>query len=142
MIKEMKNRVLFWVMTILSFIIITILCIYTGMISIGLEGDEVFSYISSTSLGGFYEICFLKDQTWYDGSYFYNSLAATGMERFNISMVFENQAMDTHPPLFYVFLNIVCSIFPGVYSKWFGIGLNIFFLILVELGLFLLLNFF
>lgn len=107
-----------------------------------MEGDEVFSYISSTSMGGFKGICYLDDQTWYEADYFQNALTATGEERFNIKMVFENQAMDVHPPLYYLFMNVICSIFEGEFSRWFGIGLNIFFLLMTGIFLYFLLQYF
>ena len=141
-IKEKIFKNLFGVMVVILGILITSICIYAGNRSAGLEGDEVFSYISATSNGGFKKVCFLEDQTLYEGQYFYNSLSATEEERFNIPMVVKNQEMDTHPPLFYILLNFVCSFFPGVYSRWFGIGLNIILLFAVWVGLFLLLDLF
>jgi len=140
--KALMKNLPFGILIIALDLVIVLMCIFTEQMSYGMEGDEVFSYISSTSQGGFKGICFLDDQTWYEGSYFQNALSAEGSERFNIPMVFENQAMDTHPPLFYVFLNIVCSLFPGQFSKWFGVALNLFFLLFVEAGCFLLLNHF
>lgn len=138
--KILTKNLSFWLLVIASNVLIITICILTEKQNYGMAGDEIFSYMSSTSLGGFKGICFVDDQTWHDGDYYYHALTAEGAERFNIPMVFENQAMDTHPPLFYVFLNIVCSFFPGQFSKWFGIGLNIFFLLLAEEGCFLLLN--
>lgn len=140
--KTLKKAFPFWILIIASNIIIVLICIFTAKQNYSMAGDEVFSYMSSTSLGGFKKICFVDDQTWYEGSYYYHALTAEGPERFNIPMVFENQAMDTHPPLFYVFLNIVCSFFPGQFSRWFGVCLNIFLLFFVEAGLFLLLHYF
>jgi hypothetical protein len=126
----------------ITVLIIIVVCITAGKRTYGMEGDEVFSYISATSMGGFKQICFLDDQTWYDASYFENALTATGEERFNVKMVVENQAMDTHPPLYYIFLNFICSVFEGKFSRWFGIGLNIFFLLLTGIGLYLLMQHF
>ena len=102
--KTLTKNLPFWILVILFNIVIVFMCILTARQSYGMEGDEVFSFISSTAQGGIKGICFVDDQTWYDGSYYYNALVAEGSERFNIPMVFENQAMDTHPPLFYVFL--------------------------------------
>lgn len=137
-----ENHLLFGILAAAAGLFLIFMCIFVGKKSYGLEGDELFCYISSTSMGGWKGICFLDDQTWYDGGYFYQATVATGEERFNIPMVFENQAMDTHPPLYYVFLNLVCSFFPGQFSKWFGIGINIVFLLLTGIGLFLLLEHF
>lgn len=138
----MKKNINFCLTAILLFTLIIIENIYAGMTSYGMEGDEVYSYLAATSMGGDRAVCLLEDQTWYPGSYFMDSLTATGAERFNVKMVFENQAMDTHPPLYYLFLNLICSIFTGQFSRWFGIDLNLFFLFFVGAGLFLLLNYF
>ncbi|MFR6590175.1 MAG: hypothetical protein ACLURV_08710 [Gallintestinimicrobium sp.] len=35
------------------------------------------------------------------------------------------QTYDVHPPFYYLPLHTVCSLFPGRFSKWSGIGLNI-----------------
>ncbi len=138
----MKKNIRFTLAAILLFSLIIIENIYAGMNNYGMEGDEVYSYLAATSMGGDRAVCLLEDQTWYPGSYFMDSLTATGAERFNVKMVFENQAMDTHPPLYYLFLNFICSLFTGQFSRWFGIGLNLFFLFFVGAGLFLLLNYF
>lgn len=140
--KTLTKNFPFWILIIAFNIVIILMCILTARQNYGMEGDEIFSFVSSTSHGGIKGICFVDDQTWYDGSSYYHAMVAEGSERFNIPMVFENQAMDTHPPLFYVFLNIVCSFFPGQFSRWFGISLNIFFLFFVEAGCFFLLNYF
>lgn len=134
------NSILFIMLCVAAVVVTLVVNIAAGRNNYGLEGDEVFSYISSTSMGGFKTICFLEDQTWYDGAYFAHALTATGEERFNIPMVVENQAQDTHPPLFYIFLNLICSVYQGQFSEWFGIGLNIVFLILTEAALYLLLQ--
>ena len=99
--KKEKCLFLFWRTLALAVVIMTY--VFATTINYGMEGDEVFSYIISTAMGGFKEICFLEDQTWYDADYFSNALTATGEECFNAKMVVENQAMDTHPPLYYLF---------------------------------------
>ena len=140
--KKMKPYI-FGIFLIISITIIVAVSIMAGRNNYGMEGDEVFSYISATSMGGFKKVCFLEDQTWYDASYFSEALTATGRERFNIKMVADNQAMDTHPPLYYIFLNFVCSsIGDGKFSPWYGIGLNIVFGLAVFGGLYLLLQYF
>lgn len=137
-----RNNLQFIILIFFIFCFLSVLYIFAASQNYGMEGDEVFSYISSTSMGGYKGICYLDDQTWYDGSYFQNALTATGEERFNYKMVVENQAMDTHPPFYYLLLNFVTSIFPGQFSRWFGIGLNIFLMFFVWLGLYLLLEYF
>ena len=130
----------FGILVCLSVIAVLAVNILAANKNYGLEGDEVFSYISATSMGGFHKICFLDDQTWYNADYFENALEATGRECFNVKMVIDNQSMDTHPPLYYIFLNFVCSIFEGQFSKWYGIGLNLLFIIIVMAFMYFLLK--
>lgn len=141
-ISDKKRDLPFVILVFSIFCILAVFYVIAAITNYGMEGDEVFSYISSTSEGGYKGICFLNDQTWYDGSYFQNALTATGEERFNYNMVVENQSMDTHPPLYYLLLNFVASLFPGQFSRWFGIGLNIFLMFFVWIGLYLLLQYF
>ena len=47
--------------------------------------------------------------------------------RFNYKMVWENQAKDVHPPLYYCLVHTVCSLFPGVFSRWFAGIINVIF---------------
>ena len=46
-------------------------------------------------------------------------------EQFDYGSVYYNQTQDVHPPLFYFLLHTVCSFFPGAFSKWFGLVLNL-----------------
>lgn len=140
--RLIQSKFFLFISIITSFLLIIVINIIAAKFNYGMEGDEVFSYISSNSMGGFKEVCFLQDQTWYNSNYFSDALVATGNECYNFKMVVENQAMDTHPPLFYIFLNSVTSFFSGKFSRWFGVGLNIFFMLLVWIALYQLLYYF
>lgn len=48
-------------------------------------------------------------------------------ERFRFSEVIQNQEEDVHPPLYYLFLNIVMSLSPEHFYKWYGLILNMLF---------------
>lgn len=43
---------------------------------------------------------------------------------FNYGNVWENQHKDTHPPLYYVLVHTICSLFYGKYSNWFASIIN------------------
>lgn len=64
------------------------------------------------------------------------SLAVDDNTAFNIASVYWNQQHDVHPPLYYIFLNVVSSIFAGSFSVWYALGLNIFFYILTLIGIY------
>lgn len=76
--KSRKANIRFGILWIVAAAIMLLVQIHAANENYGLEGDEVFSYISATSMGGFKQICFLDDQTWYDGSYFADALTASG----------------------------------------------------------------
>lgn len=46
-------------------------------------------------------------------------------EAFRFDSVYYNQTQDVHPPLHYMLLHFVCSVFVGQYSKWSGLIINI-----------------
>lgn len=48
-------------------------------------------------------------------------------EQFRFDSVVYNLAHDAHPPLYFMVLHLVCSFFPGQFSKWFGIVPNMAF---------------
>lgn len=62
--------------------------------------------------------------TWVTGTAYRDYLAASASNRFNYASVYYNQRGDVHPPLFYSLLHTICSFAPGVFTKWFGLGLN------------------
>jgi len=45
--------------------------------------------------------------------------------RFDFRNVWKKQSMDSHPPFYYVLINIVSSFMVGKYSKWIGGSVNI-----------------
>lgn len=50
-------------------------------------------------------------------------------QQFDYASVYYNQTQDVHPPLYYFVLHTICSLFPNVFSKWFGLGVNLVFLV-------------
>ena len=127
----MKKRKLEWWPFVL-FIGLTV-CLML-MWSLRKEGwflDEVYSYGLSNSTEG----PFLTDlhTDWENGTVFDRDelmqyVMVAENERFDYATVYYNQTQDVHPPLYYFFLHTVCSLFPGSFTKWTGIGLNFVFL--------------
>lgn len=64
------------------------------------------------------------ETTWLSGEYYQNYLAVEEGTGFNLASVYYNQRADVHPPFYYIVLHIVCSLFEGSFSKWFGFGVN------------------
>lgn len=66
-----------------------------------------------------------KTTSWVSGQAYMDYVAVSESNTFNYASVYYNQRGDVHPPLYYILLHTICSVFPGTFSKWFGLALNI-----------------
>lgn len=57
-------------------------------------------------------------------------------DAFSFDSVYNNQTRDTQPPLYYMLLHMLCSFFPGQYSKWIGLSLNLILYVLTNIFLY------
>lgn len=64
-------------------------------------------------------------RTWVNGQELFEQLTASRGERFQYAQVYINQAMDVHPPLYYLLVHTVFSLFPGTYSDAYLFVINI-----------------
>ena len=71
-----------------------------------------------------------KTTTWVDGEDYLHYIAVSPENTFNYASVYYNQRGDVHPPFFYIILHTVCSVFQGSFSKWYGLGINMLFMLL------------
>lgn len=62
---------------------------------------------------------------WIEKEDIYEYLTVQKGERLNILSIMECDWEDTHPPLYHIALNAVCSLFPGQMSKWFAFTVNL-----------------
>ena len=69
-----------------------------------------------------------RTTTWVSGQAYRDYLSVSRNNTFNYASVYYNQRGDVHPPFYYLLLHTVCSLFPGVFSKWFALVINIVFL--------------
>ena len=79
---------------------------------------------------------------WHDSDYYMNYFTIDENEAFDLAGTYESIRQDVHPPLYYLLLEMVCSVagmlIPATFTKWCGIGLNIIFYILTLAVLYLL----
>ena len=129
-------------LTICYTLILCVVYIHFGHTKIGYDGDEVFSYMSSNSEVNYKELTALQDNSWYPSEYFHDALSVKEGYRFHYEIPVRNQATDVHPPFYYILLHTICSFFPGQFSMWYGIALNIILTLLSLFVLFLLLRLF
>lgn len=122
----------------LSIIVIIIASIFISQKE-NLDLDEVYTY----GLANSHFQLDIEDFKTYDGNELLLDYAsAKAPYIFNIKNVFFNQSMDTHPPLYYTLVNIVCSIYHDSFSMWYGLSINILFLVIIFWQMKYLLNFF
>lgn len=109
--------------------ILTLLSVFVCTRKEGFYIDELWSY----GLANSYELPYLQDKegylaTWHEPSFYMDYLRVTdGNEAFAYASVVSNQAVDVHPPLYYLLLHTICSFLPGSWTKWTGLALNMVF---------------
>ena len=54
-----------------------------------------------------------------------NDFVVLSGEQFRYGVVKQMQSWDVHPPVYYYIFHTVCSLFPGKFSKWLGISVNL-----------------
>ena len=115
-----------------------LLAVYCCIIKSGGFVDEYFSLGFSNSIYGGY----LIDS--FDGNLLdrvitqdelENYIMVDEGEAFVYKHIFRNCSDDLTPPLYYCILHTICSFFPGVISKWFGLSMNLvtYFIVLLFL---------
>lgn len=104
---------------ILLLLQMALLCCF-GQRKQGFHEDELYSYYSTNKTAGL----FVNDREWVERDDFRNDFVVLKGEQFRYGIVKQMQSWDVHPPLYYYLLHTVCSLFPGVFSKWLGIAVN------------------
>lgn len=117
-----KHKKWIWIIAFAGLLMIqlTVLFFYGNKKS-GFHEDEFYSYYSTNKTAGLYE----PDREWIDSEHIRQELVVLKDEGFRYGLVAQMQSWDVHPPVYYFLLHTVSSIFPGVFSKWIGIGINI-----------------
>lgn len=133
-IRRMWNsKIINWLLLFVILFQIFVI-IYFGMKKSNLYGDEILTF----NLANRYYEPFLGNagpyfNRWLSSDFWNTVITVSGKHRFAYDSVYYNQARDVHPPFYYYLIHTICSFFPGVFSKWFGILPNIVFFILTQL---------
>lgn len=121
--KENKKWIcLMTIIMMLQFVVASYFCMQKQ----GFHYDEYYSYYSSNVTYGLVP----TDREWKDVDEIRSEFRVLEGEGFRYGLVKTMQSFDVHPPLYYMVLHTVCSLFPGVFSKWFGLGINLFFFVI------------
>lgn len=89
----------------------------------GFHEDEFYTYYSTARTNGFY----VEDGEWMDRDTIRNEFVVLPGERFQYGLVKQVQSWDVHPPMYYWVFHTAASLVPGVFSKWIGLSVNLFF---------------
>lgn len=115
-----KGNIFFiFVMAILLLLQMLVL-FYFGGKKAGFHEDELYTYYSTNKTAGL----FVNDRQWMERDQIRNDFVVLSGEEFRYDVVKQMQSWDVHPPVYYYIFHTVCSLFPGVFSKWLGIGVN------------------
>lgn len=98
-----------------------LLVLYYGSKKEGFHEDEYYSYYSTNRTSGLS----IPDREWVNKDTYRNEFLVLPGEGFRYGLVATVQSWDVHPPFFYFLLHTASSLFPGVFSKWIGIGVNL-----------------
>ena len=118
---EKKSKKIFFIGMTLLLCLQSMVLFYYGSRKAGYHEDELYSYYSSNKTAGL----FVNDREWTTGESFRNELVVLPGEQFRYGVVKQMQSWDVHPPFYYYLLHTVCSLTPGIFSKWQGISVNL-----------------
>lgn len=95
--------------------------------SYGLANSEKYTFIDPETANQY------SETGWVDQSYFKNYVCVSKEAPFSFKAAYENQKKDVHPPFYYCIFHIFSLLDNGMFSKWIGLALNFFILILIDL---------
>ena len=111
-------------------IILSVLVVFIGIFIMSKKQDLDFDEVGSFGLANNTYQLDIEDYKIYTGEEILLKYAAVKSgEEFNVKNVFFNQTMDTHPPIFYLILNFVCSLRKNTFSMWYGLIINLILMI-------------
>lgn len=116
-----RTRIIYILLLWLLLFVQLVVLFYYGNRKSGFHEDELYSYYSSNKTAGL----FVNDREWTTGEAFDHELVVLPGEQFRYGVVKQMQSWDVHPPLYYDLLHTVCSLTPGIFSKWQGISVNL-----------------
>ncbi len=117
---KLKSKTYSLILLLMLVIQVSFICLY-GVQKSGFHQDEFYSYFSTNRSLGFY----YPDREWVDTDTIRDEFVVKEGEGFNYGLVHLVQSWDVHPPFFYDLLHTICSLSPGVFSKWQGIIINL-----------------
>ncbi len=143
--KTINIKVLFALLLLANLLVI----VFTVSHKQAFHSDEQWSYAHANSSKGayldrkidsFYQINDNIRQRlfnrWINGKTFNDYLTVQPEERFSYGHIYKNLQIVEHPPLYFLLLHTVSSLFPDSFNKWHAGTINILLFILIYISLF------
>ncbi len=119
--KRSKEEKIFFLWMAVILVLQLVVLVSFGCRKAGFHEDELYTYYSSNRTAGL----FVNDREWLEKETLQNEFVVLEGERFRYGLVKQVQSWDVHPPLYYYIFHTACSLFPGTFTKWTGIGINL-----------------
>lgn len=119
-IPKKKNRIYF-LLFLLVWCMQMLTAVYFCCQKQGFHEDEYYTYYSTARTCGL----MIEDGAWMERDAYFNEFVVLEGQGFQYGLVKLVQSWDVHPPVYYWIFHTVCSFFPGQFSKWFGLGINL-----------------
>lgn len=119
-IRKKENRIYFSLF-LLVWCIQMLTAVYFCCQKQGFHEDEYYTYYSTARTCGLT----IEDGAWMERDTYFNEFVVLEGQEFQYGLVKQVQSWDVHPPVYYWLFHTVCSFFPGQFSKWFGLGINL-----------------
>ncbi|SDI61722.1 Uncharacterized membrane protein [Pseudobutyrivibrio sp. 49] len=97
--------------------------------------DEVWTFGLANHVGGIMP-SYEYGKKYYGMEVYDDFLQVKSGGRFNYVNVWANQSDDVHPPLYYVFVHTISSLFPDTFNMWYGITVNLIAMIIIIIMLY------
>lgn len=134
----MKRISLFkFLRVILLSAVVVLLAVFIMSYKANLDIDEAYTYGLSNSS---FQMNIENFKEYSGEELLIDYTAVKDGEQFNVKNVLFNQKMDTHPPLYFLLVNFICSLNKMKFSMWYGLIINILFLIVLFWNMSYLLN--
>mgnify|MGYP006939717880 CR=1 FL=1 len=138
-IREHKYELVLILIVLVQVIYIS--CMF-GINKQGFHSDEIWNYGFANSTEGAH--LYQSDKgyipknlnSWQSSENFRKYITVDKDEIFNYSSIYWNAECDFNPPLGYMMLHFICSLFPGTWSKWYCFALNIMCFVIMQLYLY------
>ncbi|MBP3476186.1 MAG: hypothetical protein J6K48_07725 [Lachnospiraceae bacterium] len=122
-IEDAKKRKFYIVCFVIIWVVQMVAAFYFCTLKQGFHEDEYYTYYSTARTNGFY----VEDGQWMDQETYRNEFVVLAGQQFQYGLVKQVQSWDVHPPVYYWVFHTVASMVPGVFSKWIGLSVNLFF---------------